>query len=739
MSNGTPQHSPHSGNHGTSEGTDLSHYWNVIQNSKWSILSLTLLSLAVGGVVATVTKPAYKATSKILADPQQPNASRADQQMSAALAFLFYETQYEIIQSRKVAESVVDKLGLVEAYKAEKAEEAGDDALQTSLSFIETIQEKVSDLVNREDAKDDESEEPTTDPEIRLELASDLQENLEVTGGKTSKIIRLSYVSQDRQKAAAVVNAVSDAYIAYGLSERMGEAKNTQDWLKTQAEALKDKLQDSEARLRAFQESEGLVNTNSQQQVASTQISALNAELIRAQTQLSAAAEQYNLVKNVTPGSKESYSLGPVLENRMTNELIRSRTRLQQRIAELSERYGNRHPTIVGARKELESVQNALDMEVSKVISNIEKAYRLAQSQVTNINRLIKKNKEEFQSIQGASFNLTALEREVENNRRTYESFMAQLTEAKVNSEFEGTNIKIIDRAAVPTKPFKPNKAMIIAALGMFGFLLGILQAIIRDAFNKTFKSTQYIEEKLSVSCLGVTPAIKHGRNDPKPEMQYLRDSRSVFAESINTIRTGLLFSNIDTPPQAILITSANGSEGKSTLALNLATAYSHLGRTLLLEVDLRKPSLARNVEFEGEFGLSDVIAGTISLLNVLEFANDKQLALLPCGTIPHDPLELLSSQMFDKLLTSLRKNFDYIILDGPPTLPVSDSCVLSNKVDGVVVAIKAGETRINTAKEAIRRLQNHQANVIGGVLTAAHVDKNSYYGDSYYGTKDIN
>jgi capsular exopolysaccharide synthesis family protein len=182
------------------------------------------------------------------------------------------------------------------------------------------------------------------------------------------------------------------------------------------------------------------------------------------------------------------------------------------------------------------------------------------------------------------------------------------------------------------------------------------------------------------------------------------------------------------------LVTSATGAEGKSTLALNLAAAYSQLGKTLLLEVDLRKPSIARNLQLQNKLGLTDLVMGTVGPDNT-GFKSDisGQFSVITCGTVPRNPLELLSSQKFEKVFASLKNHFDYIVLDGPPTLPVSDSCVLANKVDGVIFTVKAETTKIKTSKEAVARLQKLNANVIGAVLTVAEPHKMSYYGDHYY------
>jgi capsular exopolysaccharide synthesis family protein len=708
------------------EVIDLSQYWRTIKRAKWGIIAITLCGLIIGGLIASSAVPIYRATTKIMADPQQPNADRSQQYVATALVFLYYETQYEIIQSRKLAEIVVDKLNLVEKHKARQAsqpakEKGFGDSIKTALSAMFGNSEK-------------KVQQAPTDADMRLMLASGIQAGIEVSGGKQSQIINISYTSDDPEKAAEIINALSEAYIQFGLESRLSEVKNTQSWLSEQYAQLKTQLQDSENKLSAFRNQQGMVDTAQQQRTANTQLQTLNSELIRAQTQLSSAEEQYFAIQNVKADSKSLYSIGPVLQNKTANDMVKEDARLSQRVNELEERYGNKHPKMIAARSELNSAQNALKAEVNKVVQNIERDYRLAKVQVKNINDLIAKNTLGIQSLQGDNFALVSLERKVENNRRVYESFQSRLMEANVKSEFTASNVQIIDRATVPKAPFKPNIKLIIMLAGVFGVFFGVVLAFLREALDNTFKTPDDIEEKLAVPALGITPVVKKLKSSTIPEKQYLEDSRSPFAESINTIRTGLVFSNIDNPPKTILVTSSTGSEGKSTLAINLASAFSQLGKTLLLEVDLRKPSIAKNLELQNKLGLTDLVMGKVGP-DTSSFKTDinGQFSIITCGTVPRNPLELLSSQKFDKVLASLKNHFDYIILDGPPTLPVSDSCILANKVDAVIFTVKAESTKIKVAKEAVTRLQTLNANVIGTVLTVAEPHKMSYYGDHYY------
>merc|ERR1712000_713174 len=250
--------------------------------------------------------------------------------------------------------------------------------------------------------------------------------------------------------------------------------------------------------------------------------------------------------------------------------------------------------------------------------------------------------------------------REVENNRRIYESFLGKLMEADVSGDYDASNIRVIDSATVPEFPVKPRSALVLAASIIFGSFFGVVFAFARELMGNVFRTPDQLEQELNLPSLGVTPLVKKKKGAVAPEMQYLADQRSTFAEAINTIRTGLMFSNIDNPPKSILITSTNGSEGKTTLAINLAVGLSHL------------------------------LSGKTDANVFHQVEGAPNLSVITCGTIPPNPMELISSKRFANLLQSLRERFTHIVIDSPPTLPVSDSCVLAKMVDATIIAVKA-------------------------------------------------
>lgn len=730
VSNSQPNQGPHyaSQTFGQEELIDLSQYWRAIKRGKWGIISITLCCLIIGALIGSSTVPIYRATAKILADPRQPNTDINEQNVSGALVSLYYQTQYEIIKSHNIAEKVVDKLNLVEEYKIGLAELPIDKP-----GLLKTIKTNFGVLF---DNKEQENSLPSTDAEIRLMLATEILENITVSGGKQSQIINISYMSDNAKQTAEIINALSDAYIQFGLESRLSEVTNTQSWLSEQNTQLKIQLQNSESKLSGFRNQQGMFETAQQQSLANIQLQTLNGELIRAQTLLSAAEEQFLAIQNVKPGSKSLYTIGPVLNNDTTNDMVKDEARLSQKVNELLERYGDKHPKMIAARSELNSAQSALKVAVDKVVQNIERDYLLAKARVNNMNDLIAKNTSDIQSLQSDNFVLVSLEREVDNNRRMVESFQSRLLEADIKSEFSASNVQIIDRANVPKVPYKPNVKLIILLAGVCGVFLGVVMSLMRATLDTTFKTPDNIEKKLKLPSLGITPIVKEvgGKSTIALERQYLDGSNSLFSESIDSIRTSLLLANIEQAPKTILVTSATSDEGKSTLSINLAAAFSQMGKTLLLEVDLRKPSIGESLNLESKSGLSDLILGAVSSAQIIHTLDTlPQLSIITSGRLPPKPLQLLASPKFEETLDALKQEFDYIILDAPPTLPVSDSSILGNKVDGVVFAIKADETKVKVAESALLRLQKSNVKVIGAVLTIADMHKMDEYGEQYY------
>jgi len=376
---------------------------------------------------------------------------------------------------------------------------------------------------------------------------------------------------------------------------------------------------------------------------------------------------------------------------------------------ETSKRYGSMHPRLIAARSELRQAKNALA-----------------------------RGKAKLQNISRKAVKLREFERQVESNKQLYDTFLSSLKEANQAIDLQAGNARISDLAVAPLEPFKPEKGLIVALAFFTSLMLGVLLAFLTEALDKTFKGTSDLEEKLGQPILGLLPIIKANIKNRKAHVfAMLDENETAFAEAMRTIRTGLILSGLDNPHKVILVTSSVPGEGKTTVCTNLAAAMAKMEKVLLLGGDLRRPSLSSAIGIDDKHGLSDFIAGTSNFNDCIHHLENEGFDLLPCGLLPPNPLELLSSERFGKMLELLETHYDRIVIDSPPLQVVSDALVLSKYAKAVVFVVAAESTHEHIVKNGIKRLLQHDAPLVGIILNKFDVDKSDKYGYEYGGYYD--
>jgi capsular exopolysaccharide synthesis family protein len=716
------------------EVIDLSEYWFVIKRHRWGILSFAMAALFIGMLVAFSAIPQYKSSVKLLAEPIiQGQGESVGNYEYVNTAWLFYETQYEIIASRAIAEQVINKLDLT---NNPSFTGANKKKLFKLPSFDFSIKDLIPDAWRQSDAEIDIGGEPIEVDKLAPYVGL-LLGNLKVTGGKESQIITIEYSGSDPVLVSNIVNAVSQAYIEFGLSTRLLTAQQTTGWLTEQLSSLRETLDASEEKLQAYKAEHQLIDTASSQRVATTKLASLTSELIRAQTSLNDMNVAYNQVKRIQREGGNFQAISSVLSSRVIEDLKKEQSKLSRRVSELSERYGEKHPKMIAARSELAEAQRTLRGEIGKIVSNIRRERNIASSQVAQLKQLIAQQEQGIQVKQGGEWELLKLEREVETNRIMYENFLTSTREMESKTDYNVSNVKVVDRAHPAGAPYKPKKKLIMLVAFVLGAFLGILVAFLREHLDNTFKTSEEVEKKLGIPAIGSVPKIaKKELKNCTPERMALAGKTSAFSESINHIRTGVLLSNIDNPPQVIMVTSSIPAEGKTTTSSNLALSLSQMGKTLLLEMDLRKPRLKNYLSGAQHLGLTDYLAGRVSIDEALAADPEAtQLSHLVAGTIPPNPLEIVSSQSFEHLITDLRNKFEYIVVDAPPVIAVSDALVVGQLVDAILMVIKADSTSKKLVETTIKRLAQVHLRPIGAILEQQDVTKLSEYGyeTAYY------
>lgn len=374
----------------------------------------------------------------------------------------------------------------------------------------------------------------------------------------------------------------------------------------------------------------------------------------------------------------------------------------QFKVSEISKHYGPKHPAAIQAALDLSEAKKSLDQAKDDALLLSKQAFR-------------------FQELQ----------REVQTNRNLYDTFFARIKQANDSLELDTANARVIDPAVIPNVPTKPRKSLLVGLAFVLSIALGSILAFLLDYLDSTFKGAQDVEDRLGVSLLGMVPLIDRKKKDGTT-IDFLDGTHNRYAEAMRSVRTSVVLSGIDKPLKIIMLTSSVPSEGKSTSSINLAVALGQMEKVLLIDADMRKPTIAKVLGLPPHNpGLSNVVAGAASLDDCILHMEDANIDVLTAGLIPPNPLELLSSKKFVDLLHNLTQTYDRIIIDTPPTLLVSDSLVMSKAVDAVLYVIHADSTAHHTATLGINRLRAAHAPIIGVILNRVNLKNQGRY---YYG-----
>lgn len=698
------------------ESLDLISYWRVIQRRKFGILGLAAFLTLLVTVVVFMMTPIYSSTVTILVEQTKAKMLSIDEVYSGVSSDqAHYQTQVEMLQSNALMEAVVDKLNLT-------AHPLFNDADKKSMfSFLGVGASK------------------PTEAQRRKSIAGRLTGMVQIEGSKKSQLIKITVSSSDAQFAATLANTIADVYVDLDLDARYKMTQKATGWMNVRLIALKDNLDKSEQALQKYREEHNIISSASLEMGgAASQLGAnlgnlATAKLMRAQAQ--ANLDQVRKAK----GREESLPM--IQRNPLVMGLMGSVTERERLVATLSNRYGNDHPKLIQAQADLNKTKEDLRLQVADVVSGLEREYELARN---NENILAGAVSEAKQSIQGSNrkeFELLGLERDVKTNRELYDMFMSQLKGTNAVSNLQSVVARVVDPAIANSTPIKPKKQMIVMLAFVLSLMLGVAVAFLLEHLDTSVRSAEDAESKLGLPLLAAVPVVEIAAGQVAG-LHYRNAPKSLFSEAIKTIRTGILLSGIDHPKKTLVVTSSVPGEGKSTVAINLALAHAQTKRVLLIDADMRRPSIAKVLGLDNTHpGLSMMVLGIEKLEDCVYNIEGSTLDILTAGSIPPNPLELLLSERFQELLAGMGEKYDTIIIDSPPVQLVSDAVVLASMATGVVFVLRADSTPFPLAKRGIRTLQRGGANVYGIVLNQANFKNEEYYGGygkynyhAYYG-----
>jgi len=701
---------------------DVVRYLRTLNRYKWGILMVVIAVGMLAAMYASSLRPIYRATARSCSEMGKSKIVSTQELFEAYNGTTrdYFLTQFEIIKSRELAERLVRVMQLTKHPEYDPRQRAKPwyaDWVPTQ--FLPPASGKAP-----------------NEADLEENVVAQVMGQISLQPVRNTQLVKLSFDSHDPVLAERVPNTLAMIYIISDLEARGDTTRRSMSFLKDQAEELRQKLNESERALQAFREKEKIVVTKGVSvSGAIRQLEELETSLDDARKKRLDAEALYNQV-SVARQSRSAValeSLSVVQNNPVMARFKEAEAEAERRVSEASKRYGPEHPKMVAAQSDLKAVQENVRRQVSTVVESVLKEYEVAKANEASLGRALARAKAESQEYNRKEFTLARLEREVASNRQLYDLFTQRAKETNTG-DVPSAIARVIDTAVAPKAPYGPNKRNIVGVAMLVALAFAVSIALLLEQLDVTVKTSHEVESKLEVKAVGVLPRMRLAPG-VAIERLFIDENQGPFSEGIRSIRSDLLLSGIDSPQKVVLLTSSLPQEGKTTVACNLAFAFSQIKKTLLVEADMRRPKIARILGADAHrAGLSELVAGSAPLDECVYPADNSNLWVLQSGRVPLNPLELISSHRFAEVMQTLKKAFDVIIIDSPPLQVVSDALVLSQYATSVVYVVKADSTPYPLARHGLTQMKrvNEPALVgLGAVLNQLDVDKaNRYYGE---------
>ncbi|WP_367375415.1 GumC family protein [Pseudomonas lini] len=722
-----PQHQQYSEEKDT---IDLLKYWRVIWRAHWKIGWLILLGCALAMATLSFIPPQYIGSTTLLIKEKTPPLLSFQQVTDSSSGTVDYlQTQLALLQSRDLAERAVKKLSLTTHPVTDPRQQPKSwFAPRQWLAALE-LDQWLPVLGRFTPVQVMPSE-----ADIFNQVTQDLMRRTSVKFVGKSQLIKIAVELPDPGLAAATANAIAQGFIDSQFDNNLRSSQTNTSWMNSRLIELRNNLRSAEDKLQAYREAQGLVDVGGVATISANELEMTGNRMIDARRNLAEAESRFRQVQTLSNGNLSKLSSVPaVLSNPLVQKFQAQQAKAQAKVEELSGRYGPKHPTLAAARAELRMATDSLALQVRQVVASIEQDYQLARASENSLRQSFNSNKAQIQNIARKEFQLREFQREVDSSRALYETFITRLKETAATSDMDSTKARIVDPAIVPLEPSRPRKTLIVLIVAVVAALIGVALALLSETLNKTFKTDEGIESTLDVPLLSVVPLVT---NRSRRQLSRLFDDNDHprFCETIRNLRTWLMLHGGDTPSQVVLVASTMAEEGKSTVANNLAYSLTMLERVLLIDADMRKPSLSLNFDFPADApGLANVLAGTARLEDCIRTVGN--LDMLPAGKLSPPPLDLLSSSRLAPMLKVLKSRYQRIIIDSPPAQMVSDALLLAKHSDAVIYVIKADSTPVSQVQKCLALLQQSHAPVFGVVLNQVDLRKARKQGYSHSDT----
>jgi polysaccharide biosynthesis transport protein len=685
---------------------DLAKYWSLALKHRLLILGCVIAAVVIAVIVTLMTPPTYTAAATIQIDREAARVLSTDDGMPRELPVgeEFFNTQYGLLRSRSLVERIIDSEGLA-----------------NSNDFIQQMGREF-------EAR--EGETATQQAARRRKMITGLiSSHLGVSPERGSRLVRITFSSPSAAVSARMANAIAENFIEANLARKFDASLYVREFLEEQIAETKARLEDTERQLVAYAGDQEIITlsdaeTGAGRSLVSTSLGTLNEALSEARVDRIAAEERWRQAQNAP-----LTSIPEVMASTTYQTLMQQRIQLESQYEEKAAVFQDDYPELVELRARIDELDAQIRTAATSIRDGIRAQYQIALNQERALQNQVNGLKGEVLDLGDRSVQYNILVRELDTSRQLYDGLLQRYKEIGVTGGVTSNNISLVDRATPPGGPSSPNLPLNLMLALTMGLTLGIIGAFLIEALDDRLTSPDDVESKLGIPALGVIPMLERGK-DPN---EALRDIRSPFSEAYYSLRTALQFSTSHGAPRSLLVTSARPGEGKSTTAFATALNLSRVGRrVLLVDGDLRNPSMHRVLEIENSQGMSNFLSGAAELTGVVRKTPYSTLDFIPCGPLPPNPAELWGGSRLQALLDQAFAVYDHVVIDGPPVLGFADAPVLSSSVEGTLFVLESRITGRRQARGALRRLSMGRGRVLGAVLTKFQAHRTRHEGYDY-------
>ena len=699
----------------------LAHYLWILRRQAWKVALFVVATILATLIVSLRLTPIYESTVSVDIDRQVPTGVLGEEATRSATndADQFIATQVKLIESDSVLRPVVDKFRL---------REVEEDALEEAVDHSATSLE-----------------------------APVILKRLKITRPPNTYILQISYRSSNRQLAADVANEIAMSYLAHTYRIRYQATANLSDFMERQLEELRAKMEKSSAAVAQFERELNVINPEEKTSILSARLLELNSEYTKTQADRVKKEAAYNSVQSGTLEAAQVSTQGDALK-RLTENLNDA----QEKFAEVKNHYGLNHPEYKKAQTRVQELEAQIASTGDSVRQRVEVEYREAVNREAMISSAVQETKTDFDRLNSRSFEYQTLKREADGDKKLYEELVRKIKEAGINASFQNSSIRVADPARPGLKPVFPKVWLNLLLAFLSSTFLAVGVAVVSDVLDNTVRDPDQVTRLMKTEVIGSLPAVKDWRRRLSPINAHTSAGRlsglqlnsnsadatdlavivgengyqalSTYEEAIRTLRNSILLTDFDRRLRSILLTSASPSEGKSTVAAHLAATHAGQGkRTLLIDGDLRRPSVHRLYQVPNSVGLSNVLLQQISWRDALvQMPEPAGLDILPAGPSTRRASDLIGTGLAE-LVEEAAREYDLVVLDAPPLLGFAEPLQMASFVDGVIIVARAGDTSRTALASVITTLARLRANLVGVVLNEVHREISPGYYYSYY------